>query len=125
MTSKTKAVKTTKTARAAKKPAKALKAKPAVKNATVAKPAAKESKTDAKKLSQMAAAVAVLAKAGEPMNCKAMVEAMSQQGLWTSPGGKTPEATLYASILREINAKGKDARFVKVERGQFALATRK
>ena len=125
MTSKTKAAKTTKTARNAKKPAKALKAKPAAKNATVAKPAAKESKTDAKKLSQMAAAVAVLAKAGEPMNCKAMVEAMSQQGLWTSPGGKTPEATLYASILREINAKGKDARFVKVERGQFALAARK
>ena len=125
MTSKTKAAKTTKTARNAKKPAKAQTAKPAAKNATVAKPAAKESKTDAKKLSQMAAAVAVLAKAGEPMNCKAMVEAMSQQGLWTSPGGKTPEATLYASILREINAKGKDARFVKVERGQFALAARK
>ncbi len=125
MTSKTKVAKTTKTARNAKKPVKALKAKPAAKNATVAKPAAKESKTDAKKLSQMAAAIAVLAKAGEPMNCKAMVEAMSQQGLWASPGGKTPEATLYASILREINAKGKDARFVKVERGQFALATRK
>jgi hypothetical protein len=125
MTSKTKAAKTTKTARKAKKPAKALKAKPAAKNATVAKPAAKESKTDAKKLSQMAAAVAVLAKASEPMNCKELVEAMSQQGLWASPGGKTPEATLYASILREINAKGKDARFVKVERGQFALATRK
>jgi hypothetical protein len=125
MTSKTKAAKTTKIARNAKKLAKALKAKPAAKNATVAKPAAKESKTDAKKLSQIDAAVAVLAKAGEPMNCKAMVEAMSQQGLWTSPGGKTPEATLYASILREINAKGKDARFVKVERGQFALAARK
>jgi hypothetical protein len=125
MTSKTKAAKTTKTARNAKKPAKARTAKPAAKNATVAKHAAKESKTDAKKLSQMAAAVAVLTKASEPMNCKAMVEAMSQQGLWTSPGGKTPEATLYASILREINAKGKDARFVKVERGQFALATRK
>jgi hypothetical protein len=125
MTSKTKAAKTTKTARNAKKPAKARTSKPAAKNATVAKPDAKESKTDAKKLSQMAAAVAVLAKAGEPMNCKAMVEAMNQQGLWTSPGGKTPEATLYASILREINAKGKDARFVKVERGQFALAARK
>jgi hypothetical protein len=48
-----------------------------------------------------------------------MVEAMTARGLWTSPGGKTPHATLYASILREINAKGKDARFKKVDRGQF------
>ena len=36
------------------------------------------------------------------MNCKAMVEAMQAKGLWNSPGGKTPEATLYASIIREI-----------------------
>lgn len=83
-------------------------------------------KADAKKtLSQIEAAVAVLANAGEAMNCQAMVEAMGQQGLWTSPGGATPASTLYASILREINAKGKDARFKKVERGQFALAGRK
>ena len=34
-------------------------------------------KADAKKLSQIEAAVAVLAKAGDPMNCKAMVEAMT------------------------------------------------
>jgi hypothetical protein len=51
-----------------------------------------------------------------------MVDAMSVQGLWTSPGGKTPHATLYASILREINAKGKDSRFKKVDRGQFTAA---
>jgi len=58
---------------------------------------AKTAKADAKRLSQIEAAVAVLAKAGEPMNCKAMVEAMAKQGLWTSPGGATPDATLYAS----------------------------
>ena len=51
-----------------------------------------------------------------------MVEARSSQGLWTSPGGKTPHATLYASILREINTMGKDARFRKVDRGQFTAA---
>ncbi len=82
-------------------------------------------KADAKKLSQIEAAVAVLTKAGETMNCKAMVEAMTKQGLWASPGGATPEATLYSSILREINTKGKDARFKKVDRGQFALIGRK
>jgi len=94
--------------------------KPATAKAT--KPAAKAGD---KKLSQIEAAVAVLAKTGEPMNCKAMVEAMAKQGLWSSPGGATHDATLYASILRDINTKGKDARFKKVDRGQFALAGRK
>jgi len=49
--------------------------------------------------------------------------AMAKQGLWTSPGGATPDATLYASILRNLK-KGKDARFAKVERGQFTLAAK-
>ena len=40
----------------------------------------------------------VLAKAGEPMNCKAMFEAMTKQGLWASPGGATPDATLYTVV---------------------------
>jgi hypothetical protein len=34
--------------------------------------------------------------------------------------GKTPAATLYSAILREISTKGKDARFTKIERGKFA-----
>ena len=59
------------------------------------------------------------------MNCIAMVEAMQVQGLWSTPGAATPEATLYASILREINGKEKDARFKKVDRGMFALVARK
>jgi hypothetical protein len=41
-----------------------------------------------------------------------------------SPGGKTPSQTLCASILRDIR-KGTDARFVKADRGTFALAKRK
>lgn len=58
---------------------------------------AKAKATDPKKkMTQIDAASAVLAKAGEPMNCKVMVEAMATQGLWTSPGGATPDATLYA-----------------------------
>lgn len=90
--------------------------------ATKTTPKAKATpKADAKKMSQIDAALAVLAKVGEPMNCKAMVEAMAKQGLWTSPGGATPDATLYASILRDLK-KGKQARFAKVERGQFTLA---
>lgn len=86
---------------------------------------AKATKPADKKLSQIEAAVQVLAKAKEPMNCQAMVDAMAAAGLWSSPGGKTPASTLYASILRELNTKGKDARFVKKDRGLFALAVRK
>ena len=33
---------------------------------------------------------------------------------------KTPHATLYSAMLREISTKGKDARFKKTERGKFA-----
>jgi hypothetical protein len=47
---------------------------------------------------------------------------MAQKGYWTSPGGKTPHATLYSAILREIGTKGDEARFQKVERGGFAIA---
>jgi hypothetical protein len=105
--------KTTKKAPAAKAK------KPANKKAT--KPAAKATPATGKKLSQIEAAIQVLAKAGEPMNCKAMVEAMTTQGLWASPSGATPDATLYSSILRDLR-KGKDARFKKTDRGQFTLA---
>lgn len=85
-----------------------------------------QAKTPAKKgLSQIDAAIAVLGKGKEPMNCKAMVEAMAKQGLWQSPGGATPHATLYASIQREITAKGKDTRFKKTGRGTFCLASKR
>ena len=51
---------------------------------------------------------------------KAMVEAMLAKGYWKT-GGKTPEATIYAAIIREIGAKGEKARFRKVARGQFTF----
>ncbi|MBI1914415.1 MAG: winged helix-turn-helix domain-containing protein, partial [Planctomycetes bacterium] len=83
-----------------------------------AEPKAKEQK--AKKVSALDAAAQVLATATEPMTCKALVEVMAEKGLWKSPGGKTPHATLYAAITREIQVKGKDSRFKKAERGKFA-----
>ena len=86
------------------------------KAAKQAKPA-KEKKE--KKLSALSAAAQVLAGSKEPMNAQQMIEAMTAKKLWTSPGGKTPHATLYAAIIREISAKGKEARFVKTDRGQF------
>jgi hypothetical protein len=59
----------------------------------------------------------VLEDAGQPMTCPGMIEQMATKGHWTSPGG----ATLYSAILREINAKGKESRFVKTDRGKFRL----
>ena len=68
-----------------------------------------------KKLSALDAAAKVLGEAGQPMGCKELIAAMAAKGYWTSPGGKTPEATLYSALLREITVKGDQARFVKAE----------
>jgi len=73
------------------------------------------------KLSGLDAAAQVLGEAGEPLNTKEMVKRMLDQGLWETQG-KTPAATIYAAILREIQKKGAEARFEKVGRGTFALA---
>ena len=75
-----------------------------------------------KKLSALDAAAKVLSESKEPLNTKQMIEQMATKGYWTSPGGKTPANTLYAAILREINVKGAESRFTKVERGLFTLA---
>ena len=101
-------------------------AKAATKKATPRKKAAPKTKaannaeTKDKKLSAIDAAAKVLTDTKQAMNAKELVEAMAAKKLWTSPGGKTPHATLYSAILREINTKGKDSRFKKTERGQFA-----
>ena len=63
----------------------------------------------------------MLKKSGKPMRSRELITVMAEQGLWTSPGGKTPHATLYAAMLREIGAKGDAARFRKVDRGMFAV----
>jgi hypothetical protein len=78
---------------------------------------AKEPK--AKRVSALDAAAQVLAASEVPMRAKEMIAAMQAKKLWTSPGGKTPEATLYAAIIREIAAKGTASRFKKHERGVF------
>ena len=88
--------------------------------AAPAKKAKAASEAKEKKMSAIDAAAKLLASSSEPMNCKALIDAMAKKGLWTSPGGKTPHTTLYSAILREIATKGKEARFKKTERGHFA-----
>jgi hypothetical protein len=75
-----------------------------------------------KRVGLVDAAILVLHEAGnKPMNVKEIVEVILAKRPW-STAGKTPAATLYSSILREIQKKGGEARFKKVDRGQFALA---
>src|SRR5580704_6119476 len=79
-------------------------------------------KPNAKKRSALDAAVLVLGETSQVMTCKEMIDAMAAKGYWPSPAGRTPHATLYSGILKEINLKGTDARFKKTGRGKFALA---
>ena len=102
------------------KPAKQTKTKAPQAEKTKAPKAPKAPKADGK-LSCIDAAAKVLADAKEPMTTKAMIEAMGAKGLWSSPNGQTPAATLYSAILREIKTKGKEARFKKSDRGLFAI----
>jgi hypothetical protein len=82
-------------------------------------PAAKGGKA---KLSALSAAARVLSETGQAMSCPELIQAMADKGYWTSPAGRTPSATLYAAIARELKTKGTDSRFRKAERGKFILA---
>jgi hypothetical protein len=81
---------------------------------------AKEAKSDKpKRISAIDAAAQVLRETKAPMRCKEMIAAIMDQGLWSSPNGKTPEATLASAIIREIRVKGGESRFRKSDRGLF------
>ena len=69
------------------------------------KPTKVNKQPKAKKTSALDAAAKVLGEQGKPMNCQEMIDAMAAKGYWTSPGGKTPSATLYSAILRELKTK--------------------
>jgi hypothetical protein len=90
---------------------------PAAAKKTSARSAAK---AGPKRLSALDAAAKVLQERGVAMNCKDLIAEMAAKGYWTSPGGRTPESTLYAAILRETKTRGEQARFRKSERGKFA-----
>ena len=62
-------------------------------------------------------AAKVLAASKEPLTARTITERAIAAGWKTS--GKTPHATLYAAIIREIAAKGSSARFKKTDRGLF------
>ena len=90
-----------------------------------ARPAEPRKKADGK-MGVLDAAVKVLKEEGGErtvMGCKAIVEKVLAKSYW-STSGKTPEATLYSAIIREIRDKADTpggSRFTKVGRGQFSL----
>ncbi|MGC1272639.1 MAG: winged helix-turn-helix domain-containing protein [Planctomycetaceae bacterium] len=90
--------------------------------AKATKPTKAKSGSTERKLSALDAAAKLLGEVNAPLTAKEMIETMAARGYWTSPGGKTPEATLYAAIIREIAKKGSDARFRKHDRGRFVAS---
>ncbi len=76
--------------------------------------------TKPKRTSGLDAAARVLTEAGGTMGSREIVDVMLAKGLWKTHG-KTPHATIYAAIIREIQQKGSQSRFEKVARGKFTL----
>ena len=73
-----------------------------------------------KHISGLDAAAQVLGEAGGTMGSRQIVEVMLAKGLWKT-SGKTPHATIHAALIRDLQKKGSESRFVKVARGKFTL----
>ena len=105
------------------KPAKGKSAgarKTASKMAVSKKAPAQKAKTP-RKPSGLDLAAKVLQEAKEPLNAKTIAERAIAAGWETN--GKTPHASIYAAIIREIQNKGDASRFEKVDRGRFQIRT--
>ena len=76
----------------------------------------------AKPMSCLDAAAKLLSETGQPMSCQELIAALAAKGYWSSPAGKTPQATLHAAIVRELRTKKDHARFRKTAPGRFARA---
>ena len=94
---------------------------PAAETTTATADRSPEPTAPERKLSALDAAAKVLGEAGQSMSCQELITAMAAKGYWSSPKGRTPASTLYASLLRELQTKGDNARFRKTERGKFRL----
>jgi hypothetical protein len=95
-------------------------AEPVKAEAKEAAPKATRRRKDGK-MSGLDAAAQVLAEAGEPLGCQEIVKRMLDQGLWETKG-RTPHATVYSALLRDLQKNGDASRFRKTDRGKFAVA---
>jgi len=78
-------------------------------------------KSASKPMSGLDAAAKVLTDAKTALNAKEILQQIQEQNLWKT-NGKTPHATLYAAIIREIARKKHEARFRRAEKGKFFSA---
>ena len=91
----------------------------APKPAKAPRPAKQPKERKPKRVSAIDAAATILADTGKAMRATELIAEMESRGLWKSPGGKTPESTLYAAISREIAFKGEASRFTRGDKGFF------
>jgi hypothetical protein len=89
--------------------------------ATATSGGSSEAMVPANQLSALDAAAKVLGESGQSLSCKQLISAMAARGYWRSPKGRTPAGTLSSAILRELQTQGEQSRFVKTQRGKFAL----
>lgn len=82
-----------------------------------AKDAARANVAAHKRTSGLDLAARALEGSKEPLGAKALAERAIAAGWKTS--GRTPEATTYSAIIREMRSKGKASRFAKAGRGLF------
>jgi hypothetical protein len=114
-----------KTTSKAAKPAAPKATKPAALKAVKPATASRGKTPPSKRLSALDAAAQLLAglsksEAATGITAPDLIERMAKAKLWTSPGGKTPAATLYAAMIREITKKGPASRFCRIAPGRFA-----
>lgn len=62
----------------------------------------------------------ILKKAGKPLHSKAITEIALKQGVLITEG-KTPEATMNAHLIVDVNTKGSKSRFVKTAPSTFYI----
>lgn len=84
----------------------------------IAQPIAKPAPTQATTLLDACATVLRTSRSG--MTTREIIEAVQEKGLW-NPSGKTPWLTLHTAFSRDIQTNGSKSRFVKKDRGKFAL----
>lgn len=63
----------------------------------------------------------ILKKAKKPLHSKEITEIALKKGLIKTTG-KTPEATMHAQLIRDINSKKENSRFIKAGPSIFALS---
>lgn len=70
------------------------------------------------------AAIKVLKEAGTPLHTKEITRIALEKGYLVTDG-KTPEASMSAQLVTEVNALGEGATFIKTAPATFALKSKK